>query len=605
MSRPDRVLLASLLVALAAWASGCGGPPSRSGTACSSDDECRPDARCSSHSCVLNAPPLADFAISGELRASSVVTLDGSGSRDPDGGDAITSYSWRIDPDGASCPAPEVASTDAVVQVRFGCAGQFRASLVVLDGKHVESAPATRPLQIEARNGPAMVEAGPDQSVNHLCSGTTPTCRLAAAIQLTARATTQVNVSFHWTVQPPPGRALDEHRRVRFLPDANAQNPTVEIETDGTAISGDWQFRIEVRDPVGVLDADVTRVSVANQPPVIQGGPPGAFDHLFDASTRLFTAAGAFPVEVADPDGDPVERQIGFHHAGDGGAAFLGQDLGTSVSFAVAVPFTAPGDALFLEGAEGLDRSIVIAATDVNGATADATYPVEITNRPPVLARGGELSALHSYDPASRRFLSQPSVGQWLDPDGDPLSYTASADPECPTSAVGADGTVRMQCSRPFTGVGSLPGFLQERQALLGVRDPWAAAADTVAFRIGNRAPVAVPGTFRPSVRCDLRSVTGPWCPGTGSGLERANHFPSALVYPPPGAADPDGDPLDVKPGSGPAVSCNPDQPCVLTALTPDSISCDFSPPDTTVPFVATDGVASSSGSVLVDPVCW
>lgn len=605
MSRPDRVLVPLLLIMSATWEPGCGAPPSRPGAGCSSDDECRPDARCSSHSCVVNAPPVADFAITGELQASSTITLDGSASRDPDHGDTITSYFWSIDADGASCPPPEVASTDAVVQVRFGCAGQFQARLIVLDGKHVESAPATRPLEIQARSGPAMVQAGPDQVVDHVCSGTPLTCRVASAVQLTATTTTSAPVTFHWSAQPPPGRELDAHRRVRFIPDASAQNPTVEIETDGTAISGDWQFRIEVKDGVGVLDADITRLSVKNHPPAIRGGPSGAFDHAFNASVQLFTAGGTFPVEVVDQDGDPVVRQVAFHHAGDGGAAFLGADLGTAVRFSVVVPFGAPEDALLLRGAEGLARSIVFTAEDVNGGTANATFSVNIGNRSPAQARGGELAAAHSYDPTAHLFLSRPALGQWIDPDGDPLGYGVTADPECPTFAVEADGTVRLQCSRAFTGMASLPGFLRDRQARLEVRDPWTGSTSSVAFRIGNHAPRVAAPVFEPAVECRFHSAYGPWCQGTGSGLDPANLFPAATLYAPSGVSDPDGDPVEVKPSSGGiGGSCNPGQSCTITVLMPESTSCESTPPDMAVPFVATDGVASSAGSVLVDPGC-
>jgi len=605
MSHPVRVLVVSLVVAFATSASGCGGPPSRPGTSCSSDDQCRADARCSSHSCVANAPPIAEFGVSGALETSSLVTLDGSTSRDPDSGDGIVSYAWSIEPDGAPCPPPQVASTGPVAQVRFGCAGQFRARLIVVDRKHAESTPAIRPLQIQARSAPALVEAGADQSVGHLCSGAPITCRPATAVRLAATTTAEGPVAFRWTVQPPPARELDEHRRVRFIPDASALAPTVEIETDGTAISGDWQFRVEVMDGVGVLDADVTRVSVTNRAPVIRAGPSTTVDHLYDASSHLFTASGTVPVEIIDEDGDSIERQVAFRHAGDGGAAFLGEDLGTAIRFSVTVPFGKPEDALWLRGAEGLDRSIALAATDVNGASTALDVAVIVGNRAPAPARASTVLAAHSYDSVARLFRSQLSLGQWVDPDGDPVGFAVSAGAECPTFTAGDAGTVQVQCSRAFTGVASLAGFLQQRQAQVTVHDPWDRATTTVPFRIGNQAPLANQVAYLPVIDCRPRSVWGPWCHVNEGAVVPSNEFPAGTFYAAAAVSDPDGDPIQVSSSASANVAlCSPGQPCTLAIRMPESISCESTPPDVSAPVAVTDGVESSSGLILLDPVC-
>jgi hypothetical protein len=605
MSRPDRVLILSLLVALAAASTACGGTPSGGGASCSSDEECRSDARCSSRTCVVNTPPVADFAIAGDLHANAIVTLDGSTSRDPDLGDDITSYSWSVASENASCDPPSVAGTEAVVKVRFGCAGRFQARLVVLDGRHVESLPSSKAIEIDASSAPGVVQAGPDQTVGHACSGSPPTCRLVSAVQLGATTTAAGPVTFHWSVQPPKGRELDAHRRVRFQPDASAANPVVEIETDGTAISGDWLFRVEVQDGLGVLDAAVTRVSVTNRPPTIHGGPSGSFPHGFDPATSLFTSRGTFPVTIADEDGDPLVRELASHHTADGGAVFQAEDLGTAVRFAVAVPYDTPSSALWLRGGEGLARTVTLTATDANGGTASAAFSIDIADQPPVMLSGGEQSPTHTYDPVARVFLSQPAIGRWGDPDGDPLTYAIQSDPECSTSGVQGNGTVQLRCSRPFTTMSSLAGFLQERKATVVVSDPWGSIASSVTFRIGNRPPVVNASTFAPRVACEYRGGITPLCRTSGSGMDPPNLFPATVVSAPVGVSDPDGDPVEVTPASGAGnVQCFPGQPCNVFGFMPQSVSCDPWPPDFQVAFAASDGVGAASGSVLVSPIC-
>jgi hypothetical protein len=603
MPGTDRVF-AVVLVLVASLAQGCGHLAAPSAAGCSSDEQCSADARCTAHACIANQPPVADFAVSGDLSASSVVTLDGSSSHDPDAGDAIASYSWSITADGAPCTAPAVAGAARTAQVRFACAGRYQVRLSVFDAKGAEGSPVSRAVDILPRRGGALVSAGPDQAVDHACAGSPLRCTTATAVQLTAAVAAGSAVAFRWSVQPSAGRLLDAHRRVEFSPDESAQSPTVVIETDGTAISGDWVFRVEVLDAVGVVDEDETRVSVGNRPPVVKGGPAGPFDHAYVAEGQVFVAAGSFPVEAEDPDGDPVTRQVTFHHTGDGGAAFQGEDLGAAVRFSAVVPRQAPSDALFVAGAAGLDRSVEVAATDVNGGAATTTYSVAIGDRPPMLLRSAFRTSPHWYDAASRRYLADADLGQFADPDGDPLDFAVTADAECGSFAVDSLGTVLLRCARAFAGTASLPGFLAVRGATVTASDPWGTFSTYSSFRISNRSPVAPTTRFTPQVACQ------PWavpllCPTLGTYRTDGNLFPAATVYAPSGASDPDGDPLDVLPtANGVAGACPTGLDCKITVLLPEARSCSSEPPDLNVPFTASDGVASVAGSVLVDPRC-
>jgi hypothetical protein len=271
----------------------------------------------------------------------------------------------------------------------------------------------------------------------------------------------------------------------------------------------------------------------------------------------------------------------------------------------VAVPFNEPEDALFLRGAEGLDRRVAITATDVNGGTTTLDIPVTVGDRAPVPARPSTPTAAHSYDSAAGVFRAQPSLGAWVDPDGDPLGYEVSAGADCPTFAVVAGGALQLQCSRAFTSMASLAGFLQQPAAQVTAHDPWEQTTTAVAFHIGNRAPFANQVGYRPVVDCKPHSVWGPMCQVNEGSKGPSNRFLATTFYAAPAVSDPDGDPIQVSSSASANVAtCGPGQPCTLAILLPESASCESTPPDLSAAVVATDGVASSTGLVFLDPVC-
>ncbi|HYD54406.1 MAG TPA: hypothetical protein VEA99_17345, partial [Gemmatimonadaceae bacterium] len=121
MSRTERVVAAALLALSGLVA--CASPPAAPTATCQSDEACSATARCIASACVENSPPIARFRVSGELQATSEVTLDASTSTDPDEDDSIVSYAWKIEKTNAACDAPPVSDTTPTIRVRFGCAG--------------------------------------------------------------------------------------------------------------------------------------------------------------------------------------------------------------------------------------------------------------------------------------------------------------------------------------------------------------------------------------------------------------------------------------------------------------------------------------------------
>ena len=107
-----------------------------------------------------NLPPVADAGAYDPVRieegsdpAVAEVTLDGSGSTDPDGDDTIATYEWT-DPDGTA------AGTGSAVQVSLE-AGEYVFTLVVTDDQGAsDSASATITVIAAGLNLPPIADAG-------------------------------------------------------------------------------------------------------------------------------------------------------------------------------------------------------------------------------------------------------------------------------------------------------------------------------------------------------------------------------------------------------------------------------------------------------------
>jgi hypothetical protein len=564
-----------------------------------------------------NALPTAAFTISGDLVASSPITLDASTSSDPDPGDTLSSYQWSVSSTDAACEPPVIAGTAKTAQVRFGCGGNWDVKLIVFDGKQAQSAPTVHTLAIGERTGPALVAAGEDLTVGHVCAGSSPSCTTDGEVQLSATLNSEATLTVRWTVQAPAGLPLDATRRVRFDPSATALNPKAVIETDGTAISGDWVFRVEALNGEDVLAYDTMRVSVTNRAPTITGAQPSPFPHGYVASSQFFVANGSIPVQVVDPDGDPLTRAVAVHHSGDGESAFTATDSEASIGVSIMVPGAHPE---WLIAETNPSRVVTLNAVDVNGAAATETaFAVTVANRRPMSMHllGG--TAPHTFDRTEREYVSTPSLAQYADPDGDPLDHQVTANgasaADCPTSTLLSDGTVQLHCARVWTSASDLASFTVSRTATVEVWDPWPSQGhvrETIGFRIGNRAPSA---SSIPSVtaRATCSAYGGStYCGSGGSGSPaHANLFPGAsgsvTLY---DLGDPDGDPLQVIPDASVAgargSTCSGTQQCTLGYTVPAVEYCGniAELPATTISFVATDGASPVTLSLTVQSEC-
>jgi hypothetical protein len=425
--------------------------------------------------CVAGGPPVATIQPVGTVEEFALVDLDGSPSHDPDGDD-IVEHVWTVRSVTGRCPAPEISSRTPIARVRFGCQGRYEVSLTVRDRAGIESDPRVADVEVGPSTFSPAVSTGPDLLSEHRCSGVPLLCRTTDEITLSA--STGAGAPLRWTVEAPIDRALEDGARVRIA--GTPAQASVVIETDGTAISGDWIFRAEAYDEYGVIGTGYTRVSVENRPPVVIVDPPGAFPHAFDAVRSVFTSSGEIPWAAYDPDGDPFEISAVWRHVGDGGAPFEGTVAagltGGHVSFAIEVPFGAPEDALLLRGGPDLLRTIELFARDSNRAESRTTVPIEVANRPPEPAGGpSDVRVPHRFDALRSRYVASARVGDWLDPDGDPLFVAPAA---APCDAFSVEGTtLSVECTVPYEGIPAVDRIAGAHRIPVQVGDPWSVAS--------------------------------------------------------------------------------------------------------------------------------
>jgi len=530
-------LLAGALVACS------GEEPARK---CTTEAECPSGARCRGSVCVENSPPVAAISAPAAPVEFALVTLSGAGSTDPDPEDASFTYRWTVRSKGAPCQPPVVAGTTSTAQVRFGCAGAHEVELVVEDGLGAASAPVTAAVDVADDPAPSIVTT-PDVSRGHVCSGAPLLCTVANGggnVILIASGPTASGIRYRWSVQPPPGRELVPGRRVTFTPSHEVMEPTVRIETDGLAISGDWLFRIEAYDDSGVLGAAVKRVSIGNQAPVVMG-TPGAVPHQFVQLTQRFEATGSIAVTVSDPDGDPLVRQLATHQVNAGATStFTATDQGATIALAIAVPYDGPAAASRLIGGPGLARDVELSVADANGETTKGHWDVVVDNRPPVGAWGANapVHADHAYQASPAAYVATAELSTWTDPDGDPLEAA-------PVTTVGPCGQpsltgnkLNVTCSVPYAGSPAASLIVGSWNVAHAVRDPWIQVDHARELVVHNRPPAFKTTSFSAAATC---TATPNCCEfDMGQCVAREREWAATSIPSGSWLEDPDGDPL-------------------------------------------------------------
>jgi PGF-pre-PGF domain-containing protein/PGF-CTERM protein len=201
----------------------------------------------------VNRPPVADAGSNQSVNESTVVTLDGSESTDPDG-DSL-SYTWTQ----VSGPSVDL-SDDNTVAPEFTAPTVSTATDLVfrlmISDENGEMDNDTVTVAVGAVNDPPVADAGPDQEVNE-----------TTEVQLNASDSTDPDgdvVTYSWTQIAGPSVTLSNNL---------IETPTFtapEVDTDTTLV-----FEVTANDGNGGADTDVVNVTVAptNNAPVADAGP--------------------------------------------------------------------------------------------------------------------------------------------------------------------------------------------------------------------------------------------------------------------------------------------------------------------------------------------
>ncbi len=221
-----------------------------------------------------NSAPTARIAPPAIVHASEDITLDGSGSFDPDR-NPIT-YRWTLTPPRGS---RAVLSDPSAVRPTFTAdiPGDYAVQLIVNDGA-VDSGPATA--VASSRNGAPRADAGPDQVI--ALNGT--------IVQLSGAASSDPDgdrLTYSWKfVSRPPGSK------------AELDVPTSATPRFTADINGKYVATLQVSDPFGATsEGDTVTVSFNNVAPVADAGA----DRVAFVGSIVVANGSA-----ADGNGDPL-----------------------------------------------------------------------------------------------------------------------------------------------------------------------------------------------------------------------------------------------------------------------------------------------------------
>jgi hypothetical protein len=322
---------------------------------------------------LVTNPPTANAGDDQTVTTLALVTLDGSGSNDPDGNLPL-SYRWT------QSGGPTVTlSSPAAIDPTFSAPPDpalLTFTLMVTDSLGLPAL-TTDEVVITVTNQPPTANAGEDQVVATL-----------APVMLDGSGSSDPDgdlpLGYLWTQSGGPAVTLSSPVVI---------SPTFSTPSDPAVLT----FTLMVTDSLGLpgFTPDVVVITVTNQPPVANAGEDQMVARL--ALARL-NGSGS-----SDPDGD---LPLGYRWAQIGGPTVT-----LSTPTVVSPTFTTPPDPVVL--------TFTLAVTDSLGleTLAPDEVVVTVTNQPPV-ADAGE-----SQEVTTLALVVLDGSGS-SDPDGDlPLDY--------------------------------------------------------------------------------------------------------------------------------------------------------------------------------------
>ena len=341
-----------------------------------------------------NSVPTANAGPDQSSEVGLLITLDGTGSSDPDG-DTIT-YAWEFE----SKPSDsQVSLSDGSAQNPTFTAdviGDYVVNLVVSDGT-ASSDPDTVTVQISAANQPPVADAGPDQSVT---TGDSVTLDGSQSLD-----PDEDLITYAWEFsQLPDGSAAT-------ISDATIVNPTFTADTDGV-----YSVILTVSDPDGLESSDSVDITAetANSVPIANAGPD---QNVVTNSLVLLDGSAS-----SDADNDGLTYSWEITSKPEGSTAALDDNSSPNPSFTADFDGEYLIDLIVNDGiASSESDTVVITAATINSAPVANAGPDQTVETGATVTLDGSASS---------------------DSDGDALTYAWSftSVPDGSTSSL-ADAT--------------------------------------------------------------------------------------------------------------------------------------------------------------------
>jgi hypothetical protein len=369
---------------------------------------------------VENQPPIANAGPDQTaVQPGSTVTLDGTGSSDPNGDDTIDSYSWSL----VSFPPAAGASAEINVQPNNNIQaskatftapqipGDYTFRLVVTDDKGATSAADEVVIRVEPLQGltPPAAEAQANQPPT-ADAGLDQTVLPGATVTLDGRQSKDPDgtiTSYSWSLVMNPGSYSGG---IDVQPNNNNQASKATFTAPQTP--GDYAFQLVVTDDKGASSSNSDRVGITVLPP-----PSGAGGGAQENESPIANAGPAqtvLPGATVTLDGsksyDPGGTITSYHWSlgtsppGSGGGGRINPQPNNNNQASKAT-FTAPqtpGEYSFAltvlddKGAQGRDGVVITVGDPSNQRPIANAGPDQLAVQPDSTVT---LDAGKSYDP--------------------------------------------------------------------------------------------------------------------------------------------------------------------------------------------------------------
>ena len=410
-------------------------------------------------SVIVSTPlsgPKAQLAVSGDLVVGGTVTLDGSGSSDPDDDPLTYDFSLVLAPPGAAAEI-ETSPEDPLATIVPDLAGAWVFSLRVSDGEFDSGrVDALVVIEVEGETSGPVASCGGDQEA-----------MVGDTVQLDGSASADPDgdaLTFSWTLDLPDGSAS-------ALDDATVDSPSFVPDLDG-----DYLATLQV-DSVDGTDSCQTLVHVVTTtedlPPVCDGGG--------DQSVAVGDTVSLDGSGSVDPEGGPLTFAWSLDAVPAGSAAILDDPTSPTPTF--------------LADLAGDYEATLVVDDGVGSCTTAVTITASIANNPPVCDAGPDQTA-YIGDKVTL------DGSNTIDPDGDPLtwSWTFRLQPGSSTATISGSGKA------VASFVADVAGTFKARLRAYDATDKCYDDAVIKVTRLNNIAPVADAGADAES--CGLSTIT-------------------------------------------------------------------------------------------------